>query len=166
MFGNEQRLTENEHLLNMKIIKSISEDAAVLTKLTLASKSYWNYSTLQLEEWKEDLTITETYIYEYEVYKLILSDEIAGYYSFIISAETIEFDNLFVHPKHIGTKLGSTLILHFLENTKNYAPRKIVLYSDPNAELFYKKFGFKTVGQKATSDVNRFLPIMEKENKQ
>jgi N-acetylglutamate synthase-like GNAT family acetyltransferase len=148
----------------MKIIKSNKEDADLLTKLTIASKSYWNYEEKQISMWTKDLTISESYVLKNNVYKLVSNTTIIGYYSFFITNNIIELDNLFIKPEFIGQGNGKILILDFLEKAKEFSPKKIVLYSDPNSEVFCKKFGFTTIGQKPTSEINRFLPIMEKEN--
>lgn len=148
----------------MKIIKSEIGDAKILTKITIASKSYWDYFPEQIENWNNDLTITENYISEKNVYKLVSNNEIIGYYSFFISNKHVGLDNLFILPEYIGKGVGKRLLFDFFEKAKNIKYDKIILYSDPNSEGFYQKFGFKTIGQKSTSEPNRFLPIMEKDN--
>ena len=55
----------------MKIIRAQKNDAKHLTELTLRSKNYWNYGEQQIEEWKEELTISEDYIEENEIFQLI-----------------------------------------------------------------------------------------------
>lgn len=74
---------------------------------------------------------------------------------------TIKLDNLFILPEFIGTGLGRILMNHFLEKVKDYEIEKITLDAEPNAEDFYKKFGFIRIGQLESSIKNRFLPIME-----
>lgn len=148
----------------MEIIKSNVQDAELLTKVTIASKSYWNYDEELLKSWTNALTITENYILEKTVYKLVSDKTIIGYYSFFIDNDCIELDNLFVLPEYIGSGIGKRLLFDFLEKAKDLNFEKIILYSDPNSEGFYEKYGFKTIGQKATNQHDRFLPIMEKEN--
>ncbi len=38
---------------------------------------------------------------------------------------------------------------------------KITLDAEPNAENFYRIFGFETIGQLESSIKDRYLPIME-----
>ncbi len=54
----------------MKINKACKEDAIALTGLAIRSKSHWNYKQEQIEEWREELTITVEYIEDNQVYKL------------------------------------------------------------------------------------------------
>ena len=66
-------------------------------------------------------------------------------------------------PEYIGKGFGNYLMLDFLNRIKeNRDVKKILLDADPNAEKFYQKFGFTTIGQLETSIKNRFLPIMER----
>lgn len=87
----------------MKIEKAIKEDARELTELTILSKSHWNYSEQQIEDWNNDLTITKDYILEKQTYKLIHKNKIIGYYSFYkLNNSNLKLDNIFVTPIHIG----------------------------------------------------------------
>ena len=147
----------------MKIEKTIRTDAKELTELTIRSKSHWDYSKQQIEKWRDDLTVSETYIIEKEVYKLIDNkNKIIGYYSYFkIDELNIKLENLFVEPKFIGCGYGKMLMSDFLERIKKTKSEKIILDADPNVEKFYEQIGFKVIGQLETSIKDRFLPIME-----
>jgi GNAT superfamily N-acetyltransferase len=146
----------------MKIEKASVEDNEILTEITKKSKAYWGYSEEQILKWKDNLTISEAYIETNSVYKLVDEDKIVGYYSFIIKEEKIAIlDNLFVLPEYIGKGFGKYLMNDFLYRMRNGKFKKITLDSEPNAEDFYLKFGFKKIGEFETSIKNRFMPIME-----
>ncbi len=147
----------------MKIEKSIRTDSKRLTELTIRSKSHWGYSRQQIKKWRDELTVSEDYITEKEVYKLIDSkDNIIGYYSYFkIDEEKIKLENLFVEPEFIGCGYGQMLMNDFIKRIRKKRTEKVVLDSDPNAENFYKKLGFKVIGKLETSIEGRFLPIME-----
>ena len=147
----------------MTIEKARKMDAQILTDLTIRSKSYWDYSAEQIKSWKDDLTITSAYINQYEVYKLINNENIiTGYYSYIfLNDAVIKLDNLFVDPRYMGKDYGTLLMNDFLNRIKTLQFEKVTLDADPNAEKFYHKFGFKTVGKLKSTIENRFLPIME-----
>ena len=49
----------------------------------------------------------------------------------------------------------------FLKKTKQLDIDKITLDAEPNAEFFYKTFGFETIGKLESSIKDRYLPIME-----
>jgi len=146
----------------MKIEKATNEDAKELTELTILSKSYWDYSEQQIEAWKNDLTITEPYIVEKEIFKLIYENKIIGYYSFFKSNNSdLKLDNLFVTPIYIGKGIGKKLMLDFFKRILVTDFEKVILDADPNAEKFYLNIGFEVIGKLETSIKNRYLPIME-----
>ena len=146
----------------MKIQKATPNDAAILTNITKKSKAYWGYSNEQIENWSAQLTITKEYLKNNQVYKLEVNNLIVGYYSYIILEENIvQLDNLFILPNCIGTGLGTFLMNDFLGKIKTLKVKKVLLESEPNAEKFYNKFGFKTIEQIKTSIKDRFLPLME-----
>ena len=147
----------------MKIEKANSDDHKILTEITKKSKAFWGYSEEQIVQWNDVLTITKEYIQTNFAYKLIKENQVIGYYSYF-NAETyiVKLDNLFVLPEYIGKGFGNYLMDDFLNRiNENRDIKKVLLDADPNAEKFYQKFGFKTIGQLETSIKNRFLPIME-----
>ncbi len=147
----------------MRIEKANSDDHKILTEITKKSKAFWGYSAEQMAQWEDVLTITKEYIQTNFAYKLINESEVIGYYSYF-NTETyiVKLDNLFVLPEYIGKGFGNYLMDDFLNRIKENRDIKIVtLDADPNAEKFYQKFGFTTIGQLETSIKNRFLPIME-----
>jgi len=93
-----------------------------------------------------------------------LNESIVGYYAyFYTNISIVKLDNLFVHPDYIGKGYGKILFLDFMERVSKEKATKVTLDSEPNAEEFYRKFGFEAVGQLATSIPGRYMPIMEKQ---
>lgn len=146
----------------MEILKADIEDNEILTSITKKSKAYWGFSEDILKEWEHLLTVTKDYIEKNNVYKLVQNEEIIGYYSYLLTDEkTIKLDNIFILPEFIGKGFGKILMNDFLENTKQLDIDKITLDAEPNAENFYKTFGFETIGKLESSIKDRYLPIME-----
>jgi N-acetylglutamate synthase-like GNAT family acetyltransferase len=146
----------------MEILKADSEDHEVLTSITKKSKAYWGFSDEVLKDWEHLLTVTKDYIATNEVYKLVLNEQIIGYYSyFSVDEKTIKLDNIFILPEFIGKGFGKLLMNDFLKNSKQLEIKKITLDAEPNAEKFYQSFGFETIGQLESSIKDRYLPIME-----
>lgn len=147
----------------MKIEKAKPSDHEILTAITKQSKAYWGYSTEQMEDWNTLLTITPDYLANSEAWKLVSGGEIIGYYSiFEVDPQSLKLDNLFILPEFIGKGLGKKMMEDLFEKAalNNYS--SITLDADPNAESFYRRFGFVTIGQIETSVPNRFLPVMKK----
>ncbi len=148
----------------MKIVKVKENDSILLTQLTIRSKDYWNYGEEQIAKWEENLKISSKYINENHVFKLIETDTIIGFYAFeIINEEQVKLNFLFIEPEFIGKGHGKILLNDFIHRIKNNGFKKAFLDADPNAEKFYKRNGFKSIGKIESSIKNRFLPIMEME---
>jgi len=146
----------------MIIEKARRQDAKNLTELTLRSKSYWDYGKEQIEEWREELTITENHIDANQVHKLIKDDFLIGFYSYRPENQTdIKLDYLFVEPNYIGKGYGKILMTDFLKRIENSGFKRVILDADPHAEKFYTGRGFRVIGKLESSIKNRFLPIME-----
>lgn len=146
------------------IVPAISSDASVLTKVALESKAYWGYTKEELKSWKEDLTIQPETFDSWRGSKFILDEEIAGFYLLNrVNARTCYVEFLFVLPKYIGKGIGKQLIEHAIESCKTNSCEVLNVLSDPNAESFYAKHGFKTIYQTESSIPGRFLPEMELE---
>ena len=148
------------------IVKAKVSDSEELTELTKRSKAIWGFSAEQLEKWKDELTITQEYIENNHVYKLLKEQLIIGYFSYIqLNKKVIKLDNLFVHPDHIKKGYGTILLNDLFEKLMNTSIEKIILDSEPKAKEFYKKFDFEVTGKTATSIPNRLLIQMEKKLK-
>lgn len=146
----------------MNIQKAKPQDHICLTEITKKSKAYWGYSEEQIEKWSNNLTITIEYIQNNDVFNLVEESKIIGYYSYLKQENNqIKLDNLFLLPKYIGKGFGVFLMNDFLQRMRNEKCQKIILDSEPNAEQFYQKIGFKKIGEFETSIKNRFMPIME-----
>ena len=146
----------------MKIKKASINDNEILTEITKKSKAYWGYSEEQILKWNDSLTISKEYVETNSVFKLMDNDKTIGYYSYLIEKErNVVLDNLFILPEYIGKGFGEYLMSDFLNRMKIEKFEKITLNSEPNAENFYLKFGFKKIGEFETSIKNRFMPIME-----
>lgn len=144
------------------IVKAEPQDCNALTILTKKSKAYWGYSEELLAQWDAQLTITADYISNNAVYKLVADGSIIGYYSLLKSdTDTIRLDNLFIDPDYIGKGHGKALMHHAISQARVQNYSAITLDADPNAESFYKNFGFNTISQIATSMPDRFLPVMQ-----
>lgn len=147
----------------MTVQRSTIKHSGVLTELAKASKKYWNYPEKYLAIWDDDLTVSAAYIEANHVFHLESdSGEIVGFYSFFNEAEMMSLEHLFILPKFIGQKLGTMLMEDFLEKAEKSGCQKIILDAEPNAEAFYKKFGFQTVELKSSAIKDRTLPVMIK----
>lgn len=146
----------------MNLERANFNDSEVLTRITKKSKGYWGYSDEQMEIWSASLTISKAYIETKSVFKLLVENEIIGYYSYFGEGnKTVKLDNLFVLPEYIGKGYGQALMLDFLDRMQESGIDTVTLESDPHAEGFYLKYGFTKMGFMETSISDRYLSVME-----
>lgn len=144
------------------IVIADKNDANQLTQIALKSKAFWGYSDAQIESWREDLTITPKMFEDWNIYKYSIDNEIAGFYILNranIRTSFLEF--LFVAPKFIKKGIGTKLLNHAKEYCVDGSSAILNVLSDPNAESFYAKHGFKVIAKRESSVKGRFLPEME-----
>ena len=144
------------------IIPAKASDATMLTEIALESKAHWGYTIAQLDSWREDLTILPETFDSWRGSKFMSDTEIAGFYLLNrVNARTCSLEFLFVKPKFIGKNIGKQLLEHAIACCRANGCGVLNVLSDPNAEYFYAKHGFKTLSQKESSIPGRFLPEME-----
>ena len=137
--------------------------ARKLTKLTRRSKASWGYPNEWLKLWKGDLTITKKMMNDFYFYHYVLDGKIAGFYSLNrVNSRTSILEFLFVDPDYFGKGIGAQLIEHAINYCKKNECACLNVLSDPHAESFYTKYGFKVqyyIKSKVIPD--RKLPEME-----
>ena len=146
------------------IVKAVLSDKEKLTEIALKSKAFWGYSNAQIESWRDDLTITTKMFKDWNIYKYLVGNEIAGFYILNranIRTSFLEF--LFILPTYIKQGIGKELLVHAIEYCKGGSSAILNVLSDPNAESFYAKHGFKVIAERESSVPDRFLPEMELE---
>ena len=146
------------------IDKVVANDAKTLTEIALKSKAFWGYPNKLLEIWKEDLTITPEILEVWSGAKFVIENEIIGFYLLNrVNARTCFLEFLFVRPEFIRKKIGRQLLTHAIESCSGNSCEILNVLSDPNAEEFYAKFGFKVIAKRESLIAGRLLPEMELE---
>jgi N-acetylglutamate synthase-like GNAT family acetyltransferase len=144
------------------IRRARSEEASLLSDLSLRSKAYWGYDTAFMEACREDLRVSAEEILAWPVYVLEARGRVIGYYELRPnSAEEVLLLNLFVEPDAIGHGYGKRLWLHALDTARSLGYRSLVLHSEPYAEGFYRTMGAERAGEVPSSVFpGRLLPLM------
>lgn len=144
------------------IVSAILADADILTEIALKSKAHWEYSDEQIESWREDLTVFPEMFQKYKICKYLVDDQIAGFYILEeVDKKTSNLKFLFISPNFIKKGIGYQLLQHAVASSKEQNHEIMQVLSDPNAESFYAKHGFKVYAQMESSVPGRFLPEME-----
>lgn len=167
-----QANASNDASLNIRPAKP--EEAAALTRLTLASKRFWGYSDEQMRLWESQLTITPDYIFNNLVLVAELGNLLCGYASRTQEPEDAPFqiggreirggcylDNLFILPEYMRRGIGRALLREILRCCREENIPRLYIVSDPNARAFYERMGGIYLGETPASDTARALPFLE-----
>lgn len=144
------------------IRRATIDDTTTLTNLAHAAKRYWGYPEQWIKQWQNELTISNDFVEENEVYLLVSEDEVRGFYALVLRDEKAELEHLWVAPQHIGTGVGKELFLHAMQHAAGHDISEVELSADPNAEGFYKKMGAHRIGEVRADmgDKPRTIPRM------
>jgi N-acetylglutamate synthase-like GNAT family acetyltransferase len=129
------------------IRRATIDDTTVLTNIAHAAKRYWGYPEDWIKQWQHELTISNDFVIENEVYLLTSDDEVRGFYALVVGSEKAELEHLWVAPRYIGTGVGKELFIHAMRQAASRDVSEVELSADPNAEGFYKKMGAHRIGE-------------------
>ncbi len=150
-------------LLNFRDAKP--QDADLISRLAVRSKSYWGYSKEFIEACREELLVTEQLIKSDKCHYVIVEskERLLGYYAIENSCkQEYELEALFVEPEYIGQGIGKALISHAKNSVKKLGGKSLVIQGDPNAEKFYLAVGAKKIGSRESASIpGRRLPLFK-----
>ncbi len=129
------------------IRRATIDDTTTLTNLAHAAKRYWGYPEHWIKHWETELTISNEFVNENEVYLLASEDEVRGFYALAVRNDKAELEHLWVAPPHIGTGVGKELFTHAMQRAAGRDISQVEISADPNAEGFYKKMGAHRIGE-------------------
>ena len=138
--------------MQCEIRSARGSDSEQLTQISFASKRHWQYPDSYLDVWREELTITPTYIEENLVYVAERRGNTIGYYSLVdVDAafwagqtyieEGAWLEHMFIEPSHIGKGIGTLLMKHAEQVCSDRNIFTVRILADPNAKGFYEKSG-------------------------
>ena len=147
----------------MIIRRSLPEEAPALTQIALSAKQYWGYPEHWIKHWEPDLTISEDFIRNNQVYVAEDSGEIRGFYALCVDGPKAELEHMWVAPAFIGTGVGKELFLDAMDRSTALNVKRVSITADPNAAAFYARMGATQVGE-VESEIDgqsRKLPLMK-----
>jgi ribosomal protein S18 acetylase RimI-like enzyme len=143
--------------------RALPEEAAILSQIAFAAKSYWGYPERWLEQWKPQLTFNSKYFEENESWVAELNGISVAFYTLLEKDGNAWVEDLWVSPELIGKGIGKSLFLHALNISRQRGFKKLQLEADPNAVGFYEKMGMYKIGERQyeLEGQLRILPKME-----
>ncbi|HQZ81795.1 MAG TPA: GNAT family N-acetyltransferase [Pyrinomonadaceae bacterium] len=147
----------------VRIERAELHDLARLSEIAFAAKAYWEYPAEWLEEWRPQLTISESDLSGGMAFKLTAQATILGFYILREDGEKLWLEHLWLDPSSIGNGFGRRLFEHAMATAKDQGHSKVSIESDPNAEGFYAAMGAARVGESRSEldGKTRILPLME-----
>lgn len=154
------------------IIRAETTDAEELTNIAFAAKRHWNYPENYFEIWKQELTITPKYISENSVFKLVLNNQVVGFYAFVNIPEELELeeiqikagwwmDHLFLSPQFHKQGLGRKMVDHAIQTLAGLGGNSCFIFVDPFASGFYEKIGAQFLYDSPSSIAGRTIPVYQ-----
>jgi N-acetylglutamate synthase-like GNAT family acetyltransferase len=149
----------------MNIRSARSEDATIITALSLRSKAHWGYDDNFMQDCEEELSHSVEDLFDKNRhYALVeIDNQIAGFYTLEdIHNAKIDLLTLFIDPNSMNCGLGRLLFNDACKVAKSMGADLLEVQSDPYAEAFYQKMGAMTVGRLESDSIkDRFLPLMQ-----
>jgi len=150
--------------MRLKIRRANPNESEILTALAHAAKRHWRYPENWIEAWKAELTITQDFIADNEVFVAIVEGEIAGCCALVVNT-IAELEHMWIDPQLMGNGVGRALFEHATRRAQALGFRSLELSADPNAEGFYQHMGALKIGDMPAEVLghSRLLPRMKVE---
>jgi len=81
----------------------------------------------------------------------VINEEVAGYGRLSVCGSTVRISQMAVQKERRGKKIGSHLMNILIDRSKQEGCRNICLDARVDAVSFYRRFGFKTIGDEFPS---------------
>jgi RimJ/RimL family protein N-acetyltransferase len=148
--------------MSLVFVPARVEDHRVLSNLTFRSKQHWGYPDDYMLLWKDNLTITPSYIIQNKVVKALAAGQLIGYYGLSLTDNAVyRIDHLWLEPKFIQRGYCTQLFNFIKRYLTSIGHRRAVLTADPHSLGFYQKMGGKVVHMQQSQIPGRMLPIVE-----
>ena len=148
--------------MQITIRRAQSEEADILTNLSMRSKQSNGYDDTLMAAFRDELIITKELLINYECW-VAESGLVCGFIILRKEANnTGEVYALFVEPEWKRKGIGKLLWRKLQEHAKAKGLTSLHLDADPFAVSFYEAMGFKTIGDAPSGSIpGRTLPHME-----
>ncbi len=156
-------MTDQRH--DLVIARATADLAPRLTEIARAAKAHWGYPHEWLQEWRDELAVSEGAIRQNASYVARIGDSIVGFYLLEGTGAQRTLEHLWLDPKFIGKGFGKALFTHAVSLAADEGAREIEIVADPNAQGFYERLGAQKIGESVGEVVGerRVLPVLRLE---
>lgn len=147
--------------MHIEIRNAEAVEASELTVIAFAAKRDWGYPETWIDLWAHELIVDGKYIQENRV--LLATDGTRALGWCALSEERGEYwvDYCWVLPEAKRHGIGRALIHQAFRLAAELRAPTLKVVSDPNAEGFYCKLGFRRIGDRPSVPNGRRLPVLE-----
>jgi GNAT superfamily N-acetyltransferase len=145
----------------LTIRRARAADTEALARLAFASKLHWGYDAAFMERVRPALTPSAQYVENEPVFVIETGGaELVGFYGFTRREGVVFLEDMWVHPRQIGTGIGRLMWQHALETARAEGFARFMIESDPNAETFYLHCGARRAGEMVSPATGRVVPLL------
>jgi GNAT superfamily N-acetyltransferase len=148
----------------MTIRPALPSEADSLARLAWRAKALWGYPVDMLEQWRVELSPTETCINTLPTFVAEIDGVVAGWCQIGMNFTPVALEHLWVDPDFMRRGVGRALITAACEHLKLHKVRMLAIDADPHAEPFYLHCGAVRTGEIAApipGNPNRIRPQLE-----
>lgn len=147
--------------MNVVLRAAVGSDAAELTRIAFSAKRHWDYPEAWIELWADELTVDAGYIEANWVLVAMVEAQIVGWCAVVREQGECWLDYCWVLPAAAGKGAGRALVARALGYAAQSQSRTLKVIADPNAEGFYRRLGFRPIGDRPSKPAGRRLPVLE-----
>lgn len=139
--------------------RATAQECALLTELCVRSKAMWGYDCGFMARCRGELTVDPSAVESGLLQVAARGETVVGIVELSVNGDEAEIEKLFVEPAVSGAGVGRLLMQWAVDVAKDAGLRKIVIDSDPNAAVFYRRIGAVDRGEVASASIpGRILP--------
>lgn len=147
--------------MNVEFRQAVASDASELTRIAFAAKRHWDYPEEWIELWADELTVDAEYVEANWVLAATVGPQIVGWCAVTHDRGENWLDYCWVLPAAAGNGVGRALVARAFGYAAESQSRTLKVISDPNAEGFYRRLGFRRTGDRPSRPEGRRLPVLE-----
>ena len=147
--------------MTFRIRRAEPSDAAVLTAIAHAAKRHWNYPEAWLRLWKDELSVDPRWLATHDAWLAEGEAGVLGWCAISREGDACSLEHCWVRPEATGQGVGRLLVEQARTSAAEQHAAKLSVVSDPNAERFYRKLGFRRTGEHPSRPEGRVLPVLE-----
>jgi GNAT superfamily N-acetyltransferase len=147
--------------MDVDIRRARGAEAGDLTSIAFAAKRHWGYPEDWMKLWQDELTVLPDYVEHNRVYVATSGERRLGWCAVTEQAGAHWLDYCWVLPEAAGMGIGRRLVGRAFELAAASRWPTLKVVADPNAEGFYRKLGFRRIGEWPSVPAGRRLPMLE-----